>query len=140
MRAKFTHRICKPRAFPSVNTVFHDAILFRVKYAFLSFRILFVCKGSYAHPWLCRCTTVLILHWFMFHSLYFSTMMRTVLQPTSRLVNSSLEVFLHLLQLCSSEFECKMIEFNNSPHRKPAEIFSFSLMQDQANTVPCCCG
>lgn len=31
----------------------------------------------------------------------------------SRLVNSSLEIFLHLLQLCSSEFKCKMTDFNN---------------------------
>lgn len=81
-----------------------------------SFRILFVCKASHTPPWLCRHTMILILLWFMFHSLHISKVVRTELQPTSRLVNSSLEeVLLHLGQLCSIEVQHKMVMFKTAP-------------------------
>lgn len=66
---------------------------------------------------------ILILLWFMFHSLHISTVACTELQPTSRLVNSSLEVLLHLVQLCSAEVKYKMMGFNTYPQGNPAEIF-----------------
>lgn len=51
----------------------------------------------------------------MFHSLHISKAARTELQPTSRLVNSSLEVLLHLGQICSAEVQHKMIGFKIAP-------------------------
>lgn len=66
---------------------------------------------------------ILILLWFMFHSLHISTVACTELQLTSRLVNSSLEVLLHLVQLCSAEVEYKMMGFNTYPQGNPVEIF-----------------
>ena len=51
----------------------------------------------------------------MFHSLHISKAACTELQPTSRLANSSLEVLLHLGQLCSAEVQHKMMGLKTAP-------------------------
>lgn len=84
-------------------------------YIFFFFRIFFVCKASHTPLWLCRHTAILILLQFMFHSLHIREAVCTELQPTSRLVNSSLEVLLHLGQLCSAEVQHKMMGFKTAP-------------------------
>lgn len=112
MAVKFTQNLYSP----SANRGLCKGILFRIKnlYFFPS-RILFVCKASHTHPWLCRHTTVLILLWFMFHSLHISKAPCTELQPTSRLVNGSLEVLPQLGELCSAEVQHKMMGFKTCP-------------------------
>lgn len=111
-----SYKICIPGASPSANGGLCKGILFRIKklYFFPS-RILFVCKTSHTHPWPCRHTTVLILLWFMFHSLHISKAQCTDLQPTSRLVNGSLEVLPPLGELCSAEVRHKIMGFNTCP-------------------------
>lgn len=51
----------------------------------------------------------------MFHSLHISEVASTELQSTCRLVNSSLEVLLHLGQLCSAEVQHEMVGFSTAP-------------------------
>lgn len=102
-----------------------------------SFRILFVCKTSHTPPWLCKHATILILLWFMFHSLHISKAACTDLQPTSRLVNSSLEILLHLGQLCSTEDLQKMMGFKTAS-MATQQKFAPSLGQDWAKAVICC--
>lgn len=104
-----------------------------------SFRILFVCKASHTPPWLCKHTTILILLWFVFHSLHISKAACTALQPTSRLVNSSLEILLRLGQLCSAEVLQKMMGFKTASmatHQK----FPPSLRQGWAKAAIRCSG
>lgn len=60
----------------------------------------------------------------MFHSLHISKAACTELQPTARLVNSSLEVALHLGQLCSAGIQHKTMGFKTATQQKFSPYFA----------------